>query len=118
MNPPLQLGVTDPPAGELRADPKLQAALAGARAKIENKARHECSLLRSNLGLILREFTDTHAITSIGWVSPIDAIAPEDVLDMLAARLTEKLTEQLYQKFLERFTTELLELDANERRAQ
>jgi hypothetical protein len=120
MNRDLKLGLPET-AGEFKVDARVQAALTNAREKIENKAKHQCSILRSNLGLILREFCDTHAIhaiTSIGWVSPVDQIAPCEVLDMLAARLTEQLTEQINAAFLERFTTELIELDANERRSQ
>ena len=106
----LNLGIAEPPAGEFKVDEKVQAALTSARAKIENKARHECGLLRSNLGLLLRDFCDTHRIVSIGWVSPVDQIPPENVLDMLCARLGDQLTEQLYSRFLERFTAELVEL--------
>jgi hypothetical protein len=100
------------------ADPKVQAALDNARSKLEAKARHECSLLHSNLGLILRDFTDQYKIETIGWTSGIDRIEPALVLEMLCARLGTELAELMYKRFLERFTSELLELDAQERRSQ
>jgi|SRR6516165_8964605 hypothetical protein len=114
---PIAIG-TEPLSAEFKPDAKVQAALAGAKQKIENKARGECNLLRSNLGLVLRDFTDQFSISTIGWVSPVDRIEPGDVLDMLIARLIEQLTEQMYAAFLERFTEGLLELDSNERRSQ
>jgi hypothetical protein len=118
MTANLKLGVSENPTGELPHDAKLQTALAGARSKLEARARSECEQLKSNLGLILRDFTDQHGISAINWVSPLDRLAPCDVLDMLAARLCLELTEKMYARFLERFTTELVELDAAERRSQ
>jgi hypothetical protein len=117
MNPNV-LGISEPATGEFKPDAKVQLALANAKKKIETKAQYECGLLRSNLGLILRDFTDFHSIQTIGWVSPVDQIPPDAVLDMLCARITAQLAEQMYSRFLEQFTDSLLELDSNERRSQ
>jgi hypothetical protein len=83
---------SDPATGEFKPDPKLQTALTNARAKIEAKARHECGVLRSNLGLVLGDFTDVswHRFNRLGLSGRPDS-APDAVLDMLVARLAPQM---------------------------
>jgi hypothetical protein len=102
----------------LASHPALAPAIERAKGKIAIKARVEAEALGSNLKLILRDWVEEPAISSIGWASPMDPVAPEFAVDQLVDRLAQKLSEVRFAQFLERFTDGLIDLDANERRSQ
>jgi hypothetical protein len=118
MNPILR-SRTEPALAEfLASHPGVSAAIEHATAKIQAKARTEVAVLASNLGIILADWCSEHKITSVGWASGLDQVPPEFGLQVLADKLSQKLTEVRFAEFLERFADDLIELDRNERRSQ
>jgi hypothetical protein len=109
MSPNLLMGE---PVAELKPDPKLRAALDASREKIRRRCQSQCEVLRSNLQIILTDFCDAHAISSISWSGPADEVPPAFALDLLAARLAERLADLEYERFLSRFSAELIERTA------
>jgi hypothetical protein len=115
----LQRRPIDPALTEfLAANPGLATAIEAAKAKIQNKARAEVAILIANLGIILRDFCEERGITQIPWASSADPVKPEFALDHLADRLTQKLSEIWFSRFLERFADGLLEVHEHESRSQ
>jgi hypothetical protein len=115
MNP-LAIGE---PVADLKIDPKLRLALDATREKIKRRASAQCEVLKSNLAIILNDFLTEHGIDSIAWAGAADQVAPAFALDLLAGRLAEKLAEIEFEKFLSRFSAELIErTEADSRRSQ
>jgi hypothetical protein len=115
MNP-LAIGE---PVADLKIDSKLRLALDAAREKIKRRCQSQCEVLKSNLQIILTDFCDSHGIDSIAWAGPVDQVSPAFALDLLAGRLAEKLAEIEYERFLARFSSELIErAEADSRRSQ
>jgi hypothetical protein len=119
VNPPLKLGNREPtPAEFLASHPALMPAIERAKAKIQAKARAESAVHASNLGIILHDWCDERAISSISWASALDPVKPEFGIEFLCDRLGQRLAELKFTEFLERIADDLIELDVHERRSQ
>jgi hypothetical protein len=92
--------------------------LVSARCKIKRKAEIDCAALKGNLSLVLDHFLDAHGVKTIGWASQSDSVEPAYVLDLLAGKLVEAITAAEYERFLEKFSDQTIELAEQERRAQ
>jgi hypothetical protein len=75
-------------------------------------AQSQCEVLKSNLQMILTDFCDSHAISSIPWAGPADEVPPSFGLDLLTAKICERLADLEYERFLARFSAELIERTA------
>jgi hypothetical protein len=90
----------------------LRAALDAAREKITRRCQSQCEVLKSNLQMIFTDFCDSHAINSIPWAGPADEVPSSFGLDLLTAKICERLADLEYERFLRRFSAELIERTA------
>jgi hypothetical protein len=119
LNPLIRLPGTDivDPAEFLAAYPALAPAIDRARAKIQAKARAEADILASNLKIILRDWAEERQISLIAWAGVMDLVPVDFGIDLLSARLAERLGEIRFEQFLQNFADQLIELDRAERRS-
>jgi hypothetical protein len=98
--------------------PGLAAAIENAKIRIRKRAAFEVDQTIANLKIVLDDFCSQNKITQIAWAGAADLVSPQFPLDVLGARLVERLAEIRFAEFLERFADELIELDQAEKRSQ
>jgi hypothetical protein len=62
--------------------------------------------------MTLTDFCDSHAVSSILWAGPADEVPPSFGLGLLTARICERFADLEYERFLSRFSAELIERTA------
>ena len=119
VNPASRLRTSEPGLAELLAShPALGLAIERAKGKIAVKARVEADALGSNLKIILSDWCEERKITSIPWASPTDPVKPEHGIGHLCDRLAQRLSAIRFEKSLETFCEQMIDLDEAERRSQ
>ena len=120
VNPASRLRTSEPGLAELlAAHPAFRGpAIERAKGKIAVKARVEVDALASNLKIILRDWAEERGITQIPWASPTDPVKPEHGIDHLCDRLAQRLSAIRFEKSLETFCEQMIDLDEAERRSQ
>ena len=119
MNPSSKLRPTEPGLAEfLASHPGVAEAISRAKSKIVLKVRSETDALAADLKLILSHWSEKHGVSQIGWAAPGDLVKPEHGVDFLCDRLAQKLTAIRFEKFLETFCGQAIELGEVESRSQ
>jgi hypothetical protein len=117
MNPSPKLRERGP-SEFLAAHPPIVEAIDRTRGKIALKARVEVDALAADLKLVLSHWCEERSIAQISWASANDPVKPEFAIDHLADRLAQKLAQVRFEKFLETFCEQAIELSEAERCSQ